>query len=62
MPPEPLKPAIDSWDITGPDQEGRVWLECQQRADTTDFFMIDLGQLADVREKVMDWLEAFDPE
>lgn len=57
--PEPLKPAIDSWDITGPDQEGRVWMSVENDGS---FTMIDLGQLADVREKVMDWLELHDPE
>lgn len=50
---------LEGWKLHGPDHDGYVWLEVQ---DGDDVSMINLGKLADVREKVMDWLELYDPE
>ena len=57
-PPLP-PPAIDSWDITGPDQEGRIWLNVSEDGS---FTMIDLGTAQEVVEKLADACARIDPE
>ena len=55
-----LKPAIDSWGITGPDQEGRIWMNIDNGEGS--FTMIDLGTAQEVVEKLADACARIDPE
>lgn len=60
--PTPLGPPIDGWIISKPDGDGLVWITFIDDADPPSSKTFQLGHISDVRDKMCDWLESFDPE